>query len=78
MVATIHEVARNSSQTSDQVRNASQLCQTAMQNIQSTETKVMDLSDEVNNSAAATDLLAEKNRTNWFGDEWNSRGGGTN
>ncbi|WP_342608674.1 PAS domain-containing methyl-accepting chemotaxis protein [Vibrio tritonius] len=60
MVATIHEVARNSSQTSDQVRNASQLCQTAMQNIQSTETKVMDLSDEVNNSAAATDLLAEK------------------
>ena len=60
MVATIHEVARNSAQTSDQVRNASQLCQMVMKNIHSTETKVVDLADEVNNSAAATDLLAEK------------------
>ncbi|MBF9000578.1 MULTISPECIES: methyl-accepting chemotaxis protein [Vibrio] len=60
MVATIHEVARNSAQTSDQVRNASTLCRTVMKNIDSTATRVSSVASEVNNSSAATELLAEK------------------
>ncbi|ENM5915392.1 PAS domain-containing protein [Vibrio mimicus] len=60
MVATIAEVARNSSHSSEQVHQATQLCHHAAKQIDTTEQQVARLVKEVEASSANTEVMAEK------------------
>ncbi len=60
MVATIDEVARNSSHSSEQVHQATQLCHHAVKQIDNTEQQVAYLVKEVETSSANTEVMAEK------------------
>ncbi|ENM5842842.1 PAS domain-containing protein [Vibrio mimicus] len=60
MVATIAEVARNSSHSSEQVHQATQLCHHAAKQIDNTEQQVARLVKEVEASSANTEVMAEK------------------
>ncbi|MGO1296370.1 MAG: methyl-accepting chemotaxis protein [Vibrio sp.] len=63
MVATIDEVARHSQDTSMQVSSANDTCRQVMANIDSTESKVNLLAEEVNRSTHAAMELENKIET---------------